>query len=120
MRETTHTLGRLTPILVCLLLAGCGSGNGLSTVKGTVTLTPWPFGKKSVSFPLKRYDAATRTAVFENLAHDFPQTFAYRLAAANRLQIRLTGEMRGATRSFTIDLTRRGVSEAGRAAGVPR
>ena len=84
----------------------------IAAVKGKVTLTPWPFGKKSVSFPLASYDAKARTAVFENLEHDFPQTFAYRLTARDRLQIRLTGTMRGQARTCTIELTRRKVSAA--------
>ncbi len=50
MRETTHTLGRLTPILFCLLLAGCGPGDGLATVKGKVTLNGEPLEGAIVQF----------------------------------------------------------------------
>src|SRR3712207_9553147 len=37
----------------------------------TLTLTPFPEGKASVSFPLAEYDARDRRAVFANLSHDF-------------------------------------------------
>ena len=50
MRETTQAVGRLTPILLCLLLAGCGSGNGLATVNGTVTFNGKPLEGAIVEF----------------------------------------------------------------------
>jgi hypothetical protein len=50
MRETTHFLGRLTPILGCLILAGCGPGDGLARVNGTVTLNGEPLGGAIVQF----------------------------------------------------------------------
>jgi hypothetical protein len=50
MPETTHSLGRLTPILLCLLLTGCGSGDGLARVKGKVTLNGEPLEGAIVQF----------------------------------------------------------------------
>jgi hypothetical protein len=57
----------------------------------TVMLTPFPEGKSSVSFPLAEYDAKTRRAVFENLAHDFPTRISYQRLAKNRLTILVSG-----------------------------
>lgn len=50
MRETTHLAGCLTLILACLLMAGCGPGNGLVTVKGKVTLNGQPLEGAVVQF----------------------------------------------------------------------
>jgi hypothetical protein len=57
----------------------------------TVMLTPFPEGKSSVSFPLAEYDAHSRRAVFENLAHDFPTRISYQRVAKNRLTILVSG-----------------------------
>ena len=57
----------------------------------TVMLTPFPEGKSSVSFPLAEYDAKTRRAVFENLAHDFPTRISYQRVAKDRLTILVSG-----------------------------
>jgi hypothetical protein len=57
----------------------------------TVMVTPFPEGKSSVSFPLAEYDANTRRAVFENLAHDFPTRISYQRVAKNRLTILVSG-----------------------------
>ena len=40
----------LTPILFCLLIAGCGSGNNLATVRGRVTLNGRPLEGALVEF----------------------------------------------------------------------
>jgi hypothetical protein len=52
---------------------------------------PFPEGTSSVSFPLSEYDAATRRAVFENLAHDFPTHISYQRVARDRLTITVSG-----------------------------
>jgi hypothetical protein len=57
----------------------------------TLLLTPFPEGKSSVSFPLAEYDAKTRRAVFENLAHDFPTRISYQRVAKDRLTILVSG-----------------------------
>ncbi|MHC5209595.1 MAG: DUF6265 family protein [Planctomycetota bacterium] len=58
-------------------------------------LTPFPFGKQSVSFALTSYSAADRRAVFENPQHDFPRRFTYERVADDRLEILLEGELQG-------------------------
>ena len=50
MRQTTYAANRLMPILFCLLLAGCGSGDDLARVKGTVTLNGEPLEGAIVQF----------------------------------------------------------------------
>jgi len=50
MRETTHAVRCLTLILFCLLLAGCGSEDGLARVKGKVTLNGQPLEGAIVQF----------------------------------------------------------------------
>jgi len=50
MTKTTHTLRWLTPIVLCLLVAGCGSKNDLAKVKGTVTLNGQPLEGAIVEF----------------------------------------------------------------------
>jgi hypothetical protein len=57
----------------------------------TLLLTPFPEGISSVSFPLSEYVAATRRAVFENLAHDFPTHISYQRVARDRLTIIVSG-----------------------------
>lgn len=57
----------------------------------TVMLTPFPEGKSSVAFILAEYDAKTRRAVFENLAHDFPTRISYQRLAKDRLTILVSG-----------------------------
>jgi hypothetical protein len=57
----------------------------------TLLLTPFPEGTSSVSFPLSEYDATTRRAVFENLAHDFPTHISYQRVARDRLTILVSG-----------------------------
>jgi hypothetical protein len=57
----------------------------------TLLLTPFPEGTSSVSFPLSEYDPATRRAVFENLAHDFPTHISYQRVARDRLTITVSG-----------------------------
>ena len=57
----------------------------------TLLLTPFPEGTSSVSFPLSEYDPATRRAVFENLAHEFPTHISYQRVARDRLTIIVSG-----------------------------
>src|SRR5215210_3871765 len=57
----------------------------------TLTLTPFPEGMSSVSFPLVEYNASSKLAVFENLAHDFPTRISYQRTARDRLAILVSG-----------------------------
>jgi hypothetical protein len=59
---------------------------------GNLIYQPHPNGKKSEhAFPLLAYDAAAKRAVFENKAHDYPQSFTFHLAAPDNLVITLSG-----------------------------
>ena len=50
MRRTTRAVLGLAPIVLCLLAAGCGSGDDLARVKGTVTLNGEPLANATVDF----------------------------------------------------------------------
>ena len=50
MRKTRHAARGLAPILLGLLLAGCGSEDELATVKGKVTLNGEPLEGATVQF----------------------------------------------------------------------
>jgi hypothetical protein len=50
MSPTTHAPRSLTPILLCLVLAGCGPGDGLARVRGRVTLNGEPLEGAVVEF----------------------------------------------------------------------
>ena len=50
MTKTTHTVRCLTPIVLCLLVAGCGSKDDLAKVKGKVTLNGQPLEGAIVQF----------------------------------------------------------------------
>ncbi|MFH1920282.1 MAG: carboxypeptidase-like regulatory domain-containing protein [Planctomycetota bacterium] len=50
MKQTTPTARCSTLLLSCLLLAGCGSSDGLATVKGKVTLNGQPLEGAIVEF----------------------------------------------------------------------
>jgi hypothetical protein len=74
----------------------------------TLVLTPFPEGKSSVSFPLAEYDARSRRAIFENLAHDFPTRISYQRVAKNRLTILVSGPGEdGKEQVLTYSLTRK-------------
>jgi hypothetical protein len=63
-----------------------------TTIERTDTsfvMTPRPKGVKSDSFPLKTLEA--NTAVWENLAHDFPQRIIYRKGDDGSLVARIEG-----------------------------
>jgi hypothetical protein len=73
----------------------------------TLVLTPFPEGMSSVSFPLIEYDAKSKRAVFENLAHDFPTRVSYQRTAGNRLTILVSGSGEdGKEQVLTYDLQR--------------
>lgn len=63
--------------------------------KGVITMTPFPFGKKSVDFPLKSLDKKAQKATFENAKHDFPTRFVYHLDARGTLKIRIENDKFG-------------------------
>ncbi len=74
----------------------------------TLLLTPVPEGNSSVSFPLAEYDARSRRAVFENLAHDFPTRISYQRVARDRLTILASGPGEdGNEQVLTYDLKRK-------------
>lgn len=50
MRRTTHAVPCLTTVVLCLLLTGCGSEDGLAKVKGKVTLDGQPLEGAVVQF----------------------------------------------------------------------
>ena len=74
----------------------------------TLVLTPFPEGMSSVSFPLTEYDAKSKRAVFENLAHDFPTRISYQRTGGNRLTILVSGPGEdGKEQVLTYDLQRK-------------
>jgi hypothetical protein len=74
----------------------------------TLVLTPFPEGMSSVSFPVTEYDAKSKRAVFENLAHDFPTRISYQRTAGNRLTILVSGPGEdGKEQVLTYDLQRK-------------
>lgn len=74
----------------------------------TLVLTPFPEGNSSVSFPLAEYDAKSRHAVFENLAHDFPTRISYQRVGRDRLTILASGPGEdGKEQVLTYDLRRK-------------
>ena len=75
---------------------------------GTVRYRPHPNGRPSPhEFPLVALDRPARRAVFENRAHDFPQTIEFVREADDRLVILLRGPGRdGRTREIRYALAR--------------
>ncbi len=77
---------------------------------GRVIYRPFPNGRRSEhDFPLVRFEATAdgARAVFENTAHDFPQTFEFAYPAPDRLTITLSGPGKdGSGRSIQFDLRR--------------
>jgi hypothetical protein len=69
-------------------------------------MTPFPFGKRGVSFALTAFSLAERRAVFENAANDFPRRFTDHRTADDRLEILLEGEMKGETVRVELKLQR--------------
>ncbi len=73
---------------------------------GVVHLTPYPFGKKSVEFPMVDFDPETKQAVFENVEHDFPRLFVYTRTDADTLTIHLEGDQGEKAVEQTLELKR--------------
>lgn len=74
-------------------------------IDGVLTLTPYPFGKKSdTTFPLKEIDDTQSRAVFANPEHDFPKEITYHRSAANKLEIKVTGELNGKPAEVNLTL----------------
>ena len=75
---------------------------------GSVRYRPHPGGRPSPhEFPLVALDREARRAVFENRAHDFPQTFVFAREGDDRLVILLRGPGRdGRTREIRYELAR--------------
>jgi hypothetical protein len=60
-----------------------------------VVLTPSPFGKPSVSFPMVELDVVAKRVRFENPAHDFPRSIQYHRSGPEELVFTLHGERGG-------------------------
>ncbi len=72
-------------------------------VRGSdIFMTPYPGGKKSVSFRLEGHDPAKQSAKFVNADHDFPKALLYERVGEDRLQISLFGD--GPSAAVTFDL----------------
>jgi len=74
--------------------------------EGALRMTPYPFGKRGVEFTLTGFDAATRTAVFENPEHDFPKKFTYRAVGDDRLTVELVGQMGDSPVEIVVEFKR--------------
>ena len=61
---------------------------------GRVVYVPYPRGRQSVPFTLVRIEDG-RSAVFENLEHDFPQRIVYRRTEDDSLVARVEGDRGG-------------------------
>lgn len=78
-------------------------------VEGKVVLAPAPGGRPAaVVFELTEHDREARRAVFENPAHDFPQTITYHRVASDRLLVRVEALREGRRVGFELDLELRG------------
>jgi hypothetical protein len=74
---------------------------------GAVIMQPYPDGEKSpVLFTLMRLDEAERKAVFENLAHDFPQILTYQRKDDATLHIQVQARQEGELVGFELTLKR--------------
>jgi Domain of unknown function (DUF6265) len=71
---------------------------------GSVVFAAQPRGRTETLFTLR--PGALREAVFENLAHDFPQRVIYRLEDGGRLRARVEGERDGRLRGIDFPLQR--------------
>ena len=65
---------------------------------GSLAFEAHPSGQPAALFPLVRWEG--RKAVFEDLAHDFPQRVIYDLSRTDRLDARVEGTLEGTTRGF--------------------
>ena len=75
--------------------------------EGTLRMTPFPSGKKSVEFTLATLDVPAKRVVFENLAHDFPSRFIYQRVDEQRLRIVIEGQPGVPPGPLTLEFTRR-------------
>jgi len=74
-------------------------------VKGSdVFMTPYPGGKKSVSFRLEGHDPAKRSAKFVNADHDFPKALLCERVDGERRRIHLFGDGPDAAVTFELRL----------------
>jgi hypothetical protein len=74
---------------------------------GSIYMTPFPFGNRSMEFPLTSMDVSARRAVFVNEANDFPSRFTYEATSRDHLKIELAGEMDGEPVTFVLEFDRR-------------
>jgi hypothetical protein len=73
----------------------------------SVILTPYPFGKKSVSFTLIDYNPDSTRAIFENKTHDFPTRISYELMSPDNLLILVSGVEDNKPITYRYDLKRK-------------
>lgn len=78
----------------------------IEVLDGRVVLTPAPFGRPSVRFPLVRFDPVAQKATFQNLRHDFPTSITYWRVSPARLRFVLTGVRDGKPVREVTDLRR--------------
>ena len=62
---------------------------------GRIVMTPFPFGKKSVTFTATTVDRARRLLEVANPKHDFPQKIRYDGGRPGELTITISGKPRG-------------------------
>ncbi|HEY1130357.1 MAG TPA: DUF6265 family protein [Roseateles sp.] len=72
--------------------------------EGRLSFVAQPQGRPPTALPLLRHSEAE--AVFENLAHDFPQRVRYRREAADRLVARIEGSRHGMERGLDFPMQR--------------
>jgi hypothetical protein len=74
---------------------------------GTVVLTPFPHGVKSVDFALVALDPVAKRAIFDNPGHDFPTRMRYEVGEDGHLRIAVMGKEGDRYVGFTLDLVRK-------------
>ncbi len=74
------------------------------TDSGRLAYFAQPNGRTSTAFPAVL--TTDTLAVFENLAHDFPQRIAYRRVSADSLVARISAEREGKSRGMDIPMKR--------------
>ena len=66
MKRTTHAVPRLTAVLLCLLLVGCGLEGDMAKVKGKVTLNGQPLVGAVVQFQPTGGDGSSSAGITDS------------------------------------------------------